>query len=169
MEMQSVTEKRSGLPSLRHYWLAIEKAMPPLGRIGIVQGTCFSIFAATAELCETMATIGAIDISPQRTTSEATDTAYNAENTPILRKRQRGRQHCRCDGIGIACEVLLCHRQTRFSTPDRSIETPYVTLPKPATATVQGVLGPSPLQKLLWSLTNLLSNVFDGHSCSVQL
>jgi len=145
--------------------------MPPLGRIGIARVTCFSIFAATAELCETMATIDAIDISRQRTTSEATDTAYNAENTPILRRRQRGRQHCRCDGIGIACEVLLCHRQTQFSTPDRSTETPYVTLPKlkPATANVQGVLGPSLLQKLLWSARNLLSNEFVGHSCSVQL
>ena len=143
--------------------------MPPLGRIGIAQGTCFSIFAATVELRETMASIDAIDISRQRTTSEATDTAYNAGNTAMLRRRQRGRQHCRCDGTGIACEVLLYHEQTRFSTPDRSIETPYVTLPKTATATVQGVLGPSLLQKLLWSRRNLLSNEFVGHSCSVQL
>ena len=48
-------------------------------------------------------------------------------------------------------------------------ETAYETLPKIATATVQGVLGPSLLQKLLWSRRNLLSNEFVGHSCSVQL
>ena len=55
------------------------------------------------------------------------------------------------------------------STPGESIVTPYVALPKPATATVQGVLGPNLLQKFLWSAKNLLSNEFVGHSCSVQL
>ena len=171
MEMQSATEKRSGLLSLLHGYHAIEKAISPLDQIGVAQVACFSIFAATVELGETMASTDAIDISLQKITFGVTDTAHNAGSTPMLRTRQQGKQHCNCDVTGIACEVLLCHQRTRtqFSTPDKSTETPYVTLPKPATATVQGVLGPSLLQKLLWSARNLLSNEFVGHSCSVQL
>ena len=116
-----------------------------------------------------MASTDAIDISLQKITFGVTDTAYNAGSTPMLRMRQHGRQHCKCDVTGIACEVLLWHQQTQFSTPAKSTETAYETLPKIATATVQGVLGPSLLQKLLWPPRNLLSNEFVGHSCAVQL
>ena len=78
-----------------------------------------------------------------------TDTAYSAESTVVLHRRLPGRQHCRCEGTGIACGVLLYHKKTQLSTPDESIVTPYATLPKTATATVQGVLDPNLLQNLL--------------------
>jgi hypothetical protein len=95
MERQSAREKRSGLLSHLHGYRAIEKAISPLDRTGVAQVSCFSIFAATVELGETMALTDAIAISPHWTTSEVTDTAYNAGNTAMLRKRHRGRQRCK--------------------------------------------------------------------------
>ena len=116
-----------------------------------------------------MASIAAIGTSHQWITSAATGTAYNVGNTTMSQKVQRGKHLFSSHATGHECEALRCHGLTWFTTRVNAVVMPFNTLPKTATARVQGALAQNIHQKRMWSLPNHLLSEYVGHSCSVQL